>query len=372
MKTLFYLPLEPYVERYTYLMSAKDGWAESKFRQLGVNFKRVEGEKLGGSIKCGVVLDCFGRNYYSNSQVNKLIKMIKAGEVKDGDVVYTEDFWTSGIESLFYIRHMTGIDFKVGCFIHAQSVDDTDFAWAMKEWMRPIEQGYGKGYDFIFTCSKILKKLCVDAGVGNEKNIHVVSLPYNSERLKEQLEKMKFKNPAEKSGVIFSSRFDDEKDPNFFLDLVQACPDVQFKLVNPRKDRPITSNPKVLERLNSIVSAEGTNLKIIDTSKKVKYYEALAGSEVQFNCAHQDWVSWTLLEAVTFGCKPLYPVWKDFPLELHDSKEFLYEKRNLKECVEKLRKLLANKKVKIPEYVVKKHNQYWERVLKVMKLLPQR
>ena len=183
---------------------------------------------------------------------------------------------------------------------------------------------------------------------------------------------MKFKNPDEKSGVIFSSRFDDEKDPNFFLDLVQACPDVQFKLVNPRKDRPITSNPKVLERLNSIVSAEGTNLKIIDTSKKVKYYEALAGSEVQFNCAHQDWVSWTLLEAVTFGCKPLYPVWKDFPLELHNSKEFLYEKRNLKECVEKLRKLLANKKVKIPEYVVKKHNQYWERVLKVMKLLPQR
>lgn len=24
---LYYLPLEPYIERYTYLMSAKDGWA---------------------------------------------------------------------------------------------------------------------------------------------------------------------------------------------------------------------------------------------------------------------------------------------------------------------------------------------------------
>lgn len=366
MSTLFYLPLESYVERYTYLMSAKGGWAESKFKQLGINFVRVEGEQLGGSIKCGVVLDCFGRNYYSNSQVNKLIKMIKEGKVKDGDVVYTEDFWTSGIESLFYIRYMTGIKFRIGCFIHAQSVDDTDFAWNMREWMRPIEQGYGKGYDFIITCSKILKKLCVEAGVGNKRNIHVVSLPYNRKRLMSQLKEMNFKKPRVKEGVIFSSRFDDEKDPNFFLDVVEACPDIHFKLVNPRKDRPITSNKQVLKRLEKILARPGSNLTLIDTSEKVKYYEALAGSEVQFNCAHQDWVSWTLLEAVTFGCKPLYPVWKDFPLELHNSKNFLYRKRDLLDCVQKLRALLEKKNIGIPNYIVKKHDAYWNKVSKIM------
>lgn len=366
---LFYLPLESYVERYTYLMSSKNGWAETRFKELGVKFKRVDGEQLGGSIGCGVVLDCFGRNYYSQTQVNKLIKMIKAGEVKDGDVIYTEDFWTAGIESLFYIRHMTGIKFKIGCFIHAQSVDDTDFAWNMREWMRPIEQGFGKGYDFIITCSKILKKLCVDAGVGNEKNIRVVSLPYNSERLKQQLTAMKFKTPAKKEGVIFSSRFDDEKDPNFFLDLVEACTDIKFKLVNPRKDRPLTSNKKVMWRLEKITSKKNSNLEIIDTSNKVRYYEALAGSEIQFNCAHQDWVSWTLLEAVTFNCKPLYPIWKDFPLELKNSEHFLYKKNDLENCILKLRSLIGNNKALVPNHVVGKHDKYWRKVLKIMKLI---
>lgn len=367
---LYYLPLEPYVERYTYLMSAVDGWAESKFKEHGIPFKRVEGDKLGDSIGCGVVLDCFGRNYYSNSQVNKVITLIKAGEVKDGDVIYTEDFWTSGIESLFYIRQMTGIKFKIGCFIHAQSVDDTDFAWDMRDWMRPIEQGYGKSYDFIITCSHILKQLCISAGVGNADNIHVVGLPYNSKRLKEQLASMGFKKPESKEGVIFSSRFDDEKDPEFFLDVVEACPEIRFKLVNPRKDRPITSNQKVLERLNKILSKENSNLSLIDTSSKTRYYEELAGSLVQFNCAHQDWVSWTLLEAVTFGCRPLYPIWKDFPYELRDNQNFLYRKRDLNDCVDKLRKLVSSEpgSIDLPEYIVGKHDMYWENVLEIMGL----
>ena len=136
---LYYLPLEPYAERYTALMSCKDGWAETKFKELNVDFERIDGEKLGTTIKNGVVLDACGRSHYAMSQLLTLIKKINNNEVQDGDIIYVEDFWHPGIESLFYIRQLTNKKFKIGTFIHAQSVDDSDFSYAMKDWMRPIK-----------------------------------------------------------------------------------------------------------------------------------------------------------------------------------------------------------------------------------------
>ena len=257
--------------------------------------------------------------------------------------------------------------FKIGTFIHAQSVDDTDFSYAMKDWMRPIEIGYGNQYDFIFTCSHLLRQLCIVAGVASERNIFHVGLPYNSHRLLEQLTDLGWKPVPCDDSVIFASRFDDEKDPMFFLDLVEACPDIKFKLVNPRKDRPITSNKDVLKRLTKIINKPDTNLRLVDTFDKVSYYSELSSARVLFNCANQDWVSWTLLEAITFNCLPLYPIWKDFPYELKGNENYLYEKRNLEDCKKKLYQLMYNSSTANElNYIVNKHDLSWYNYLKIM------
>lgn len=374
MPKLFYLPLEAYKERYTWFMSCKDGWAEDNFKKFGVDFERIEGTSLGKEITTGVVLDAYGRSYYSHSQINKLILKIRAGEVKDGDVIYTEDFWTPGIESLFYIRQLTGIKFKIGCFFHAQSVDDTDFTASMKDWIKGIEKGYIMGYDYIFVCSPILKDLMrkyyteeeeyLQNGAKEfEDKIHVVGLPFNSAKLKEQI---KYKPKKKEPFVLFSSRFDKEKNPLFFLKLVRACPDIQFKLVKPRAK--ITNDPVVQEALIR-TSIECFNLEIVDTSDKKTYYDLLNRAEVQFNCANQDWVSWTLLEAIAFGCKPLYPNWKDFPFELDSEKnECIYEKDNLDDCKSKLYQLFKTT-LHATDRIVKKHDSSWESYLKIMGLI---
>lgn len=348
-------------------MSCEDGWAEKNFKKYGVKFTRVDGQKLGQTIKDGVVLDACGRSYYAMSQIMEMVKYINQGQVTDDDVIYVEDFWHPGIESLFYIRQLKGMEFKIGTFVHAQSVDDTDFSWKMREWMRPIEQGYGNQYDFIFTCSHILRQLCIVAGVAREDNIFHVGLPYNSERLLEQIKGMGWEEQKKDGSVIFASRFDDEKDPMFFLDLVETCPNIQFKLVNPRKDRPITSNKAVLDRLNGVLKRPDNNLTIIYTFDKITYYKELSKASVMFNCANQDWVSWTLLEGITFECNPLYPIWKDFEYELKGNPNYLYEKRNLLECKEKLEKLI-NKPFD-EDYlsgIVEKHNNSWYNYLKIM------
>ena len=366
---LYYLPLEPYIERYTYYMSCKDGWAETVFKENKVPFVRIDGDKLGDTIKDGVVLDACGRSYYAMSQIMKVVKLINDGVIRDKDVIYVEDFWHPGIESLFYIRQLKEMRFKIGTFIHAQSVDDTDFAWKMKDWMRPIETGYGRQYDYIFTCSHILKQLCIVGGIAGQSymNIFHVGLPYNSKRLLEQIKEDGWQEQEKDGSVIFASRFDDEKDPMFFLDLVEACPDIQFKLVNPRKDRPITSNKEVLDRLNILIGRRDSNLRVVDTFDKVTYYTELSKAKVLINCAHQDWVSWTLLEAITFKCNPLYPIWKDFEYELKGNPKYLYEKRNLVECEKKLRELLKTDfNGNELDYVVKKHDGSWPMYLKIM------
>lgn len=364
---LYYLPIEPYVERYTYYMSCVDGWAETYFKQYGVEFERIDGQKLGDTIKDGVVLDACGRSYFAMSQIMEVVKLINNGEIHDDDVIYVEDFWHPGIESLFYIRQLKGMKFKIGTFIHAQSVDDTDFAWKMKDWMRPIEKGYGNQYDYIFTCSHILKQLCIVGGIAREDNIFHVGLPYNSVRLKEQLNIDINEHFEKEDFVLFASRFDDEKDPMFFLNLVEACPDIQFKLVNPRLNRPITSNEVVMHRLYSIVDKENSNLEIVNTFDKVTYYNTLKKAKVVINCAHQDWVSWTLLEAVTFECNPLYPIWKDFEYELKGNPKYLYEKRNLEDCVNKLRSLMHTDFCREElQHIVSKHDNSWYRYLDIM------
>lgn len=382
MKKLFLLPLEPYVERYTYFMSAKGGWTESWLKKYGVDFVRVEGDALTNEISNGVVLDAAGRSYYSCTQIAKMVKLINDGEVHDGDVIYTEDFWQPGIESLFYIRALTGIRFEIGCFCHAQSVDNSDFTWPMRDWMRPIEIGFGKQYDHIMVCSPILKNLLVVAGVGTEENIHVVGLPYNFERLKEQLAEMCGDKPeyvslkmaceghwpfsALKQGyVLFSSRFDDEKDPMFFLDVVEANPSIPFKLVSPRKF--LTKNKAVEERAREIASRENSNLEIVSTKNKLDYYNLLAHAAVQFNCAIQDWVSWTLVEACSFGCIPIYPNWKDFPSELHYNPRLIYARRDVEDASSKIKHALMvgvdSQVEKDMASVVKKHDASWRNYL---------
>jgi len=359
----YYLPLEPYVERYTYLMSKRGGWAESHFANQSVPFRRIEGDKQTSRITTGSVLDAYGRSRWAMSQTTTVLNLLEEGTIKDGDVIYTEDFWHPGIESLFYVREITGVDFKVGCFMHAQSIDPSDFTRPMRRWLGDIEKGMSKGYDYVFVTSRILKDLATEAG-WDRKNIHLTGLPYNEVMLLAEYGHLirEKKDPF----VLFSSRFDLEKNPTFFLDLVAACPNIDFKLVKPRER---LSNSKRVEYLAKRMHEKFTNFEIVDTSTKEKYYDLLGRAEVQFNCAIQDWVSWTLLEGITFGCKPLYPIWKDFPDELSDHPESLYENKSLSSAINALNKLMDKNVSKNLRSIPIRHDESWKKKLEIMGLI---
>ena len=102
MRKLYYMGLEPYKARYTLQLQA---WNEMVFKRRNIDYIIVPGETLSNdqSIVTGQVLDAHGRSYFGMSQLMNLIRMMKAGELNNEDIIYFEDIFQPGIESLPYI-----------------------------------------------------------------------------------------------------------------------------------------------------------------------------------------------------------------------------------------------------------------------------
>ena len=63
-------------------------------------------------IKIGAVLDAVGRGKFAMSQCANFLDMLNRGEVNDGDIIFLQDYWHPGIESILYAIDLYGIDLK--------------------------------------------------------------------------------------------------------------------------------------------------------------------------------------------------------------------------------------------------------------------
>lgn len=353
----YYLPLESYKERYTSLMSVKDGWIEDKLKKNNVIFERIEGKSLNNEsrIQKGVVLDFFNRSYYSLLQNAEVVKMIKEGRIVDGDILYYDDFWTPGIEGVIYASELANIRLNIYAMLHAQSVDKYDFTYKLKKWLRFYEIGQSRFMKGIFVTSEYLYDLCVESGL---ENVYFGGLPYNKDFI---IKKFKNEQIKKENQVIYSSRLDKEKNPLFFVDFADFCKrkGLNYKFVITTSAKEIRSNDNNI--IIELKKAQEKNIIEIKTNlTKEDYYNELQKSKYQFNCALQDWLSWTLLEALTFECIPIYPRYRSFPEYL--SSDYLYEKDNIESAYNVLMK---NKKfdkdlLKIVDYFDKSFERYLE------------
>jgi hypothetical protein len=145
-----------------------------------------------------------------------------------------------------------------------------------------------------------------------------------------------------KMRVGFAARFDQEKQPGFFMDLaerVQASdPDVEFAIFQGGALR--SNNPEYVERARNMAAAG--KLQIYDELNKNAYYDLLNDTRVLFNCALQDWVSNTVSEADTLGCNVLYPAYRSFPETFANDPDRLYVPWSMDDAVVKLNRLLQD------------------------------
>lgn len=400
-RKLFYVPLECYAERYTMQWSAAEtGWLERRWKEAGVPYHRVEPRTLptGGAIKTGVAVDAVGRSTYCFEQVSMLLHLIQAGTITDEDVIFFDDFWTPGLEAIPYLCDQMGVHPKMFAFCHAQSVDEFDFTHRMRKWMRPIEQGFGQFLTGIFVNSDVLEELLLLGGIGNRDKVSVTGHVFASDEVMERMPAAYRKImtgdvargemvewPRRRNNVVFSSRWDLEKNPEFFLEVAKQCILVkgEHAAENPVTFTVCTSakklrsnSPRLLHSLRLALARFNGRLILKEGLTKEEYYHELATSKVQLNTADQDFVSITLLESSVAGCYPLYPYFRSFPQALRHDMQFLYQHKDVGHAVRMVRRLLGStdevkllwspEAIRSRQWIHERHNFTWKRQLNIM------
>lgn len=398
--TLFYLPLESYISRYTAQWSApRTGWLERNWIRAGVKYRRIEGSVLArngvqappNTIKTGSVVDAVGRSRYCFDQISEVLSLAETGQIKDSDVIYLDDFWTPGVEALPYAFHLLGIRPRVYAFLHAQSVDEFDFTHPMRNWMRYYEKGQGEWMDGIFVCCPTLKDLVCFGGIAPRNKVHVTGHPFNSQEVMERMTSSyrrfmgvsggtahTLKMQPRENKVIWSSRWDKEKDPEFFLEVAKNVihyqPDV--KLVLCTSAPKLRSNdPELLDSAWEFARHNSDNFQIKEGLTKEEYYAELASAKVQFNCADQDFVAITLLEASVAGCYPIYPYFRSFPETFLWKPGYTYPKGDVKAAADMVCTLMeqdggsshwTREAIESRSWIHKRFDSSWLRMLNKM------
>lgn len=315
MRKLIYMGLERYKQRYTAQLA---DWCIETFKRRNVDYAIIDGETLDTSqqIVTGQVLDAHGRSYYSLLQMAKLVKLMKEGKVTKDDVIYFEDLFTPGIECLNYISYQVAPEYRptiaVRCL--AQSIDPDDFLhrWNMDEWMGYYEKMILANPDTILLVSD--EEMAAYARVAGWhrlcKRIYNISgLAFSKNEVRSHLKYIPGWNEREDL-VSFAARFDREKQPHWFMDLIEMdTTTTKYQLL---QGGPLRSNdPTVVERARKLEAAN--KLIIRENLSKNEYYRFLANSKVLFNCALQDWGgSNTLSEADSFDVNIVFPAYKGF------------------------------------------------------------
>ena len=346
MRKLFYCGLESYEARYTLQLTE---WNRRVFDRRVLDVVYVPGDTIDNSqsISVGQVLDAHGRSYFSMSQMMNLVQMMKNGEVTSDDVIYFEDMFQPGIESLPYIMDQIPAHMRPRVFVRclAQAIDPDDFVhvWGMAPWMGTYEKMVNHFVSGVLATNEEMVAHMRIAG-WTAPIYNISGLAFGKE---EVLERVGHKvTPFEKRTmrVGFAARWDQEKQPGWFMDLIEAYlsrppsarHEVRFAIFSGGPLR--SNNPEYVTRARSM-AAEG-KLEIYENLSKNQYYELLNDTRVLFNCALQDWVSNTVSEGDTLGANVLYPAYRSFPETFANDHERMYVPWSQEDALIKLDRLL--------------------------------
>jgi len=358
-----------YSERYTRYQSSPNGVIERQLKELGVEYITVRPHERVHKITTGVVLDPVARCQWAFQQTQELVEGIVRGVIfTSQDVIFLEDFWHPGMEMIPYAASSVNRSVKMYAFNYAQSVDPHDFTYGWREWIRPFEKAWVNCLDGVFCAAKELEAMML-TGWGRSCPYHVVGLPYDHRVVWEMAEVPRDYNPiqdARSCQVIYTSRWDMEKNPEFFCQLIDAVmrerSDIKFAVCTGAPQLR-SNNASLIAQALTMEQKYPFNFKIFLNQTKQEYFTHLRNSQVQFNCASQDFVSYTLLDATAFGCMPLYPDYLTFPDALHHRDEFLYEKGNVTNAKRKLYNLIDKVEYQDVSWVYGKYERSVHRML---------
>ena len=339
MRKLFYMGLEPYEGRYT--LQLQD-WSEAAFKKRGIDYVVVPGETIDDTkaISVGQVLDAHGRSYFGMSQLMNLVQLMRNGECSGEDVVFFEDMFQPGMESLPYIMCQIPEEQRPTIYLRclAQAVDPDDFVhvWGMSKWMSLYEQMCNEipNVHILATNEEMVAHMRIANWTAPIYNISGLSFGKDEVLSRVNTQVKPWEERSDR--VVFAARFDQEKQPDFFMDIIEMVkainPNIEFAVLSGGPLR--SNNQKYLDRALQM-EADG-KLTILKDLQKNDYYNVVNDSKVMFNCALQDWVSNTVSEADALGCNVVYPAYRSFPETFANDHTRLYMPWSKEDAVSKI------------------------------------
>lgn len=345
-KRVIYLPIESYKSRYTEYTSAADGVYETIFRQNNVQFVSLRPHNyVLSSINKGRVLDGYARAVWCFKQIESLLDMLNKEQLNPWeDVIYFEDFWTGGFEMVPYMQHLVFGDIPsrhvpTYAFCHAQSTDPHDFTRPWSHWMRDMERGWAKSLSSVFCAAEQMVTQWANGTLPFTK-LEPIGHIWDTPTVQRLFGVHQF---FKENLIVFSSRFDTEKNPLFFIDVAKKVldkrPEARVVLCSGHTELK-SNDTTIVKELNHFVNSSNGKVSLELGLSKCDYFQILARSKVQFNCASQDFISYTLLEAAMHDCAPLYPNYLTFPDAINRRDINLYKQFDTAEAVEKTVALL--------------------------------
>jgi hypothetical protein len=335
--------LEPYEGRYTLQL---EEWSRRAFQRRSIDWVNVPGTTIDNTkaIQVGQVLDAHGRSYFAMSQMMNLVQMMRNGEVTGEDVIFFEDMFQPGMESLPYIMDQIPTEQRPQVWIRclAQAVDPDDFVhvWGMGKWMSLYEEMCN---EFVTGVLASNEEMVAHMKIANWKApiYNISGLAFDKTEVALRVGEI---NTWEKrdNRVVFAARFDQEKQPDFYMDMIEewygtpGTADVEFAILQGGPLR--SNNQKYIDRARKM--EERGQLTIYENLKKNHYYDIVNRSKVLFNCALQDWTSNTVSEADALGCNVLFPAYRSFPEIFANDHTRMYVPWSIEDAMNKLKSLL--------------------------------
>lgn len=348
MRKLYYMGLEPYEARYT--LQLQD-WNTEAFEKRKLDYVVVPGDLLttDQSIVTGQVLDAHGRSYFGMSQMMSLVKLMKEGEVTSEDCIFFEDMFQPGIESLPYIMDQVSAEHRPKVFVRclAQAIDPDDFVhvWGMDKWMSLYEKMVNEFVTGVLATNEEMVAHMKIAG-WTAPIYNISGLAFGKDEVRRRLLELEEFKPFEerKMRVAFTARWDQEKQPDFYMDLIETWykrygkdHGIEFCLLSGGELR--SNNDSYMKRTKKLQKQK--KLVIHENLSKNDYYRILNDTRVVFNCALQDWVSNTVSEGDALGCNVLFPAYRSFPETFANDRDRLYIPWSIDDVVDKMHPLLS-------------------------------
>ena len=284
MAKLFFVPIEPFEERYSTQWLA---WFEAVLAKTDC-FEQVlyiEPTPISNKITSGEFLDVIGTNHYKSKQMQRLLEYIHKGEMKSGDIVFFMDAWFPGMEMLAYVRDGMKLNIKLTGCLHAGTWDPEDFLTqqGMGKWAKSLEDSWLKTLDLIFVATNFHKDLiCQNRNVIPPSKIKVTGFPIYEKEI--TLTSFQPYDVNTKLQVVFPHRLAKEKHPTSFEDLMT--------LARNKGDYS----------LNFVKTKDA-----YEKTGKKGYYKTLDDSLFAVSFATQETWGIAMQEAVICGCLPIVP-----------------------------------------------------------------